>query len=617
MFFSHPLAPSLTLCYTKSMADESESESESVESGENTLLREAVDALRQGDRLRARDLLTRLLKTDQNNPTYWTWLSAAVDSPKERLYCLQNALRLDPQSVAAKRGLVMLGALPPDDSVTPFPVNHPRSWEDKLVIPKEPRQVKRGWANPVTRVFIILGIAVAVVAVFVGGYMLLPKGARPVLIRDTPTKRPPPTVTLTPSSTPLVRTNTPTFLGPTPLSYFLEKTYTATPVYAVTEHPPMTSATFKSGLRSMAMGNYNNARVQFQEVLRSEPDAPDVYYFIGESYRLENNPRTARDQYQEAINHDPTFAPAFLGRARANLEMNPDADVIADLNEAVRLDPNYVEALTERGKYLLKSDPSAAIADLKKAVDLNPDSALAYLYLAQAQLENNESKSALDSALRANQLDMTLVPVYLALARAYIGTGQADKAVGVLQTYTVFVPNDTSAFLSLGTAYNAAGLYEPAINILDKLLAADRRNGEGYFQRGWAYLNLEKPSKAEDDFKLAISYDPIDFDSQLGLARAYDMEGKAGDAYIQAEVKALPLAKSDYTKAQVYYWQSIFLNEMKDEVGERASWYRLIALPPDVMPAEWRTQAFKALGITPTPTKTPYRSPTPTRTKKP
>jgi hypothetical protein len=95
------------------------------------------------------------------------------------------------------------------------------------------------------------------------------------------------------------------------------------------------------------------------------------------------------------------------------------------------------------------------------------------------------------------------------------------------------------------------------------------------------------------------------------------MEGKAGDAYIQAEVKALPLAKSDYTKAQVYYWQSIFLNEMKDEVGERASWYRLIALPPDVMPAEWRTQAFKALGITPTPTKTPYRSPTPTRTKKP
>ena len=597
------------------MADESESES--IESGEDSLLREAVDALRQGDRLRARDLLTRLLKTDQNNSTYWTWLSAVVDSPKERLYCLQSALRLDPQSVAARRGLVMLGALPPDDSVTPFPVNRPRSWEDKLVIPKDPGQVKHGWANPVTRVFIILGIAVAILAVFVGGYMLLPKNARPAVIRYTPTKRPAATVTLTPSSTPLVRTNTPTFLGPTPLSHFLAKTYTATAVYAVTKHAPLTNASFESGLRSMALGNYETARVQFNEVLKIEPNAADVYYFIGESYRLEKNPRDARDHYQEAINRDPSFAPAFLGRARANLEMNPDADVIADLNEAVRLDPNFAEALTERGKYLINSDPAAAIADLKKAVEVNPNSALAYLYLAQAQLEDDENKNALDSALRANQIDMTLVPVYLALARAYIGTGQADKAVGVLQTYTVFVPNDTSAFVSLGTAYNAAGLYQPAVDILDKAIAADRKNAEGYFQRGWAYLNLEKPSKAEDDFKQAVSYDPLDFDSQLGLARAYFMEGKPGDAYVQSEVQALPLAKADVTKAQVYYWQSIFLIGMKDKIGERASWYRLIALPPDVMPAEWRAEAFKALGITPTPTQTPYRSPTPTRTKKP
>jgi Tfp pilus assembly protein PilF len=66
------------------------------ESGENTMLREAVNALRLGDRTRARDLLTRLLKTDQKNATYWVWLSAVVDSQKERLYCLQRALEADP-----------------------------------------------------------------------------------------------------------------------------------------------------------------------------------------------------------------------------------------------------------------------------------------------------------------------------------------------------------------------------------------------------------------------------------------------------------------------------------------------------------------------------------------
>src|SRR5512135_723754 len=104
-------------------------EIESLQSGENTILHEAVEALRLGDRARARDLLTRMLKADQNNATYWLWLSSAVETQKERIYCLQSALRLDPQNAAAKRGLVLFGALPPDDSVQPFPVNHPRVWE--------------------------------------------------------------------------------------------------------------------------------------------------------------------------------------------------------------------------------------------------------------------------------------------------------------------------------------------------------------------------------------------------------------------------------------------------------------------------------------------------------
>ena len=81
----------------------------SEETGENTMLREAMDALRLGDRVRARDLLTRLLKTDQKNPKYWLWLSVAVDTQNERIYCLQMVLKADPQNSAAKRGLILLG----------------------------------------------------------------------------------------------------------------------------------------------------------------------------------------------------------------------------------------------------------------------------------------------------------------------------------------------------------------------------------------------------------------------------------------------------------------------------------------------------------------------------
>jgi len=87
---------------------------------DDVVFQEAVEALREGKKARARELLTGLLKTDQNNATYWVWMSATVDSAKERIYCLQTALKLDPQNATAKRGLILHGALPPDETVQPF-----------------------------------------------------------------------------------------------------------------------------------------------------------------------------------------------------------------------------------------------------------------------------------------------------------------------------------------------------------------------------------------------------------------------------------------------------------------------------------------------------------------
>ena len=70
---------------------------------EDVMLQEAINAVRQGQRIRARDLLTRLLRADQSNPEYWLWMSSLVDSFKEQVYCLQSALKLDPGGAISSR----------------------------------------------------------------------------------------------------------------------------------------------------------------------------------------------------------------------------------------------------------------------------------------------------------------------------------------------------------------------------------------------------------------------------------------------------------------------------------------------------------------------------------
>ena len=95
------------------------------------MLKEAISALRAGQRLRAKDLLTRLIKVEQGNADYWLWMSAAVDTEKEQIYCLQNALKADPNSIPARRGLVVLGSLKPDAANLP-PPHH----LDRLTVPR-------------------------------------------------------------------------------------------------------------------------------------------------------------------------------------------------------------------------------------------------------------------------------------------------------------------------------------------------------------------------------------------------------------------------------------------------------------------------------------------------
>ncbi|MFN2182814.1 MAG: hypothetical protein ACK2UU_02425, partial [Anaerolineae bacterium] len=188
----------------------------------DTMLEQAIEALRQYDKPRAKDLLARLIKSNQGNASYWIWMSAAVDTAKERIYCLETALKLDPENSTAKRGLVIMGALPPDENVKPFSLNRPRTWEAQVRLAHE-RPPGGILSSPATR---LAGIALTGGALIVAAYF--------VFFSPRPTPfRPAPTATSGPSAT---FTFTPTFLfsgseeltagAPTPLAVLLGVSYT-------------------------------------------------------------------------------------------------------------------------------------------------------------------------------------------------------------------------------------------------------------------------------------------------------------------------------------------------------------------------------------------------------
>ncbi len=284
---------------------------------DDVVFQEAVEALREGKKARARELLTGLLKTDQNNATYWVWMSATVDSTKERIYCLQTALKLDPTNATAKRGLILHGALLPDETVQPFPVNRPRAWEEKLLLAHEKPKLK-GWAavraSPVARIGGFVALGAVIVSAVVFGFIIPRMGQVSTIPTNTP--GPSPTWTLTPTS--FNATGQPASVGTSaPLSEFLSAPYTKTPLYVVTPRPPQSADTFRAVKLSYDKGNWDEAIRGLQEIIKVEPEAADVYYYMGEAYRFKGDYANAINAYQTSISVNQNFGPGYVGLARA------------------------------------------------------------------------------------------------------------------------------------------------------------------------------------------------------------------------------------------------------------------------------------------------------------
>ena len=75
---------------------------------DSSLLKDAIEAARQGEQVRALELLARVLQIDPGNETAWLWMSSVVQTDEARSFCLRSALAVNSNNTAAKAGLALL-----------------------------------------------------------------------------------------------------------------------------------------------------------------------------------------------------------------------------------------------------------------------------------------------------------------------------------------------------------------------------------------------------------------------------------------------------------------------------------------------------------------------------
>jgi tetratricopeptide (TPR) repeat protein len=590
------------------------------------MYQEALDAIRRGQRIRARDLFTRLLRSDSSRADYWLWMSTLVETQTERIFCLESAIRADPNNEVARRGLILLGARAAGSDVRPVPPII-RRWDKELDKELEPPKnlFLRIWENPILRMFVFIGaLALSAGLVFGAIYGIQQQKENITFYRVSPfpTLTPEITRTPTPTRTLVVRSPTPTFIGPTPLWMFLNQTYTPRPLYVNTPHPRVEA--YRIGMIAYQRNQIDLMLQYMQQAATFSPGDPDLIYYIGEAHRLRGEYEEALEAYQQSITANPAFAPPYLGRALLRLDLNPNADVVQDLDRAIELDPNYVDAYIARAAYWLNlEDPALALEDLRLAEALFPGLPLIYVFSAQAYLEIGDYATALQYAELGYEADRTLLSAYITLARCYLINGDPEQALYYAEIYTRYETEDPFAWAIVGKGYYLRGedYYQQALDAFNRSINLDEETAESLRYRGLIYLALGDSRRAVNDLYAATTLAHYQFDYTIDLAIAFWANGRLRDAGITFTV-AEDRAETDSQLAKVYYYRAQVYEENNFLWDAKMDYERLVTLPGDAVPPEWRQFAEQRLSVinpptptltfTPTSTLTPTVTPTPT-----
>jgi tetratricopeptide (TPR) repeat protein len=275
---------------------------------------------------------------------------------------------------------------------------------------------------------------------------------------------------------------------------------------------------------------------------------------------LENKPI---DLSKFDIGPKPHDAEGFLNRAGAR-GFNGDINgAIADLSRAIDLDPKSERAVYRRGAFKLqKGDNDGAIEDLTRAIELSPNTTDYYSDRGLAKLRKRDNDGAIVDFTRAIELDVKNAIAYRNRALAKNIKGDADGALADYNHAIELDPKNAGAFNSRGMIKKAKGNLDGAIADFNSAIELNEKLAIAYKNRGEAKQAKGDAAGAHEDLKRAGELDPRLRDEESsadhfdrGIAKGKEKESAASveDFFNRAGVKKaagdLNGAIADYNRA--------------------------------------------------------------------
>jgi tetratricopeptide (TPR) repeat protein len=248
-------------------------------------------------------------------------------------------------------------------------------------------------------------------------------------------------------------------------------------------------------------GDIAKALAELQAVVTSKPDNAIARYNLGRAHYALGEWEQARQQFQKAIELQPSY---ILPRtALAILQVaHEEYDAALKTAEAI--------LVLDRGSVNARIIQSAALMGLKKFADsralldgmlkTNPGSPDVVFQLGVVNLAESKFKDAEEAFRRAYQLNPANLRGLMGLVSTALAQRKTDEALKILQTESDKAPNRVDLLLALGNTAAQVGKFDLAIQVFERMLPLVDKGP----RQGDIYLRLGETYRRKGDFNNAV-----------------------------------------------------------------------------------------------------------------
>jgi len=254
-------------------------------------------------------------------------------------------------------------------------------------------------------------------------------------------------------------------------------------------------------------GDINKAKAQIDAVLAKQPDNARAHNVLGRIYLFEGNPQASIKELNAAVAQQADFETVyFLAISYLKAKKASEAAELFSKLQATTGDSAALHVLFGRA-YIVTHFPEPAVAEFRKAIELDPKYPRAHSLLGYAYLDHlNEQGYPLAQAMFRQELkiqpDDYLTLVLLGLTNVSLRDYAAAETV--LLHATRVRADGAAPYLYLGEAYTSTQRIKEAVSVLQKYVALvhnpeefHRDLGRGYFLLGQGLLRLGRMEEAK------------------------------------------------------------------------------------------------------------------------